>query len=93
MIVYVLESPGEWTRVRFVSIDYLDTLTTNSKWYRRLNNIISLSLKKKQGEGLCMIDINKDKVKELKSRVKNNGYKIDGKINKILSDELNIQIK
>ena len=40
-----------------------------------------------------MIDINKDKVKELKSRVKNNGYKIDGKINKILSDELNIQIK
>lgn len=93
MIVYVLESPGEWTRVRFVSIDYLDTLTTNSKWYRSLNNIISLSLKKKQGEGLCTIDINKDKVNEIKSRVKNNGYKIDGKINKSLSDELKIQIK
>lgn len=83
--VYVIESSAQVGTVRFISKEYMYTLSENSKWNgtlrEKIDNIV------KGTEGTIKIKYNSDSLMKIKDGVKKNNYKITGNMNKTIIQE------
>lgn len=88
MIVYVLDVPIIKGSVRFISLGYISTLQSDSRWNLSLNERLVESLSKKQGQGCYKISISNEEIKDIKSKIRENNYKITNGMNKSLAGRL-----
>ncbi len=75
-------------RVRFISINYLDTLFDKSIWKNEKKEELNISLSKKSGEGIYSLEISDENRKKLKGVLEKNNYRIDDKINNMIVGEM-----
>lgn len=73
-------------RTRFISLDYINTLQKDSKWFADLRTKLKESLEKREGTGIYRIEISNTFLREIKSSVKNNKYIITNEMNRKLAE-------
>lgn len=79
--VYIVEEAENIGTVRFISNPYLYTLSESSKWNMNLRHILKESLGKKQGQGKYNIKYTSQQLKNIKSKMTENNYKITKELN------------
>ncbi len=89
MYVYVLNTNLSNGQIRFISYEYINTLDWTSKWNKGLKNELISSLKEKE-KSVYSINISCGEVKEIKSNIKKNNYKINNQMNKSVVGKLDI---
>lgn len=90
MYVYVIDMPLMKGCTRFISMKYINTLQSDSRWYTSLNDRLIESLNKNRGGGKYIVYISSDKIKSIKSKLKENEYRITNDMNRKLAEELQL---
>lgn len=84
--VYIMQNDFNENIVRFISIDFVDTLNKKSKWNNSLKNVLLNSLNNASNSGNLKILLSKEKIKNVRDSLKDNNYFITNKMNKELSE-------
>lgn len=86
MNVFIIDAVISKGQTRFISIDFINTLKKDSKWYISLLNKLRNTLQKTAGGGMYKIEMTNSRLKEIKENVKDNNYIITNSMNKQLAE-------
>lgn len=77
--IFVLDTPNTTPQIRFISQDYLYTLSSKSKWVKELKNELQQSLSREQG--IIHIEVSHEEIKTIKKDIEDNKYILTSKMN------------
>ncbi len=92
MNVYIMDNPNKECGIRFISREYLYTLSSSSKWFGKLNSKLTKSLDKEESEYVWRVKLKKRDVINIRKKLVSGSHRVTDQVKSLITVTKRVEI-